>query len=120
MHDGATPEIFNNASRLRLNITAAVKALCGKLKCNPLGLKFRRQHPINYYILDFYCHKKRFSKEIDGVYHDTAEQQEKDQLRTEYLNSVGIKEVRFKNEKVINNLALVLEEIYEALRAGSL
>jgi very-short-patch-repair endonuclease len=112
MHDGATPTIFSNAAKLRLDLTPAEKVLWNELKKKPLGFKFRRQHPINFYILDFYCHKKR--------YHDSFEQKEKDQLRTEYLTETGIKELRFKNEIVLKNRKLVLEEIYKALKARAL
>ncbi len=44
------------------------------LKTKPLGLKFRRQHPINCYVLDFYCRRKRLSIEIDGRYHNNLEE----------------------------------------------
>lgn len=91
MHDGATPAIFSNATKLRLSMTIFEEIRWNELKGKPLGFKFRRPHPINFYILDFYWHKKRLSIEIDGDYHDNAEQQAKDRFRTEYLNKVGIK-----------------------------
>ncbi|MFS4494644.1 endonuclease domain-containing protein [Maribacter sp. 2308TA10-17] len=119
MHDGATPSIFNNAAKLRLKMTATEEILWEELKNKPLGFKFRRQHPINFFILDFYCHQKRLSIEIDGEYHASIEQQEKDQLKTEYLNSVGIKEIRFKNKKVLDDLEFVLAKIHKELNAAS-
>ena len=120
MHDGATPKIFRNAGRLRTAMTEPEKILWEYLKLKPLGFKFRRQHPIKFYVLDFYCHKKRMSVEIDGGYHTTSEQKEKDQLRTEYLNSVGIKEIRFKNQDVLKELELVIQKINAELSVGSL
>lgn len=116
MHDGAVPEIFKNAARLRDNMTKPEKLLWEYLKSKPLGLKFRRQHPIRTYILDFYCHKKRISIEVDGKYHNRLEQIENDQERTAYLESMGIKEIRFDNEIVINQFQIVIQKIEAELR----
>ncbi|MEM6517631.1 MAG: DUF559 domain-containing protein, partial [Bacteroidota bacterium] len=69
MHDSATPNIFKNAARLRSNMTEPKIKLWDYLKIKPKGFKFRRQHPIAGYVLDFYCHKLRLSIEIDGGYH---------------------------------------------------
>ena len=81
MHDSATPRIFRNAARLRITMTEPEKVLWEYLKSKPLGFKFRRQHPIGFYVLDFYCHKKRISVEIDGGHHAASEQKEKDQFK---------------------------------------
>jgi very-short-patch-repair endonuclease len=116
MHDGAVPEIFRNAATLRDNMTEPEKLLWEYLKSKPLGFKFRRQHPISSYILDFYCHKKRISIEIDGKYHHRTEQTEKDQWRTAYLESIGIKEMRFDNEDVLDQIQNVIRKIETALR----
>jgi len=120
MHDGATPNIFRNAVKLRLDMTEPEKLLWEHLRTKPLDFKFRRQHPISGYILDFYCHKKRLSIEIDGGYHLTAAQKEKDQDRSAYLNSVGIKEIRFTNEEVLNQIDMVIQKIKTEMRAGTL
>jgi very-short-patch-repair endonuclease len=90
MHDGATPKVFKNAAKLRENMTQSEIRLWEYLKTKPFGYKFRRQHPIAGYVLDFYCHKLRLSIEVDGGYHLKKEQKEKDIERTAYLNSVGI------------------------------
>jgi len=119
MHDGAVPEIFRNAAILRNNMTSPEKLLWEYLKSKPLGFKFRRQHPISTYILDFYCHKKSISIEIDGNYHHRTEQKEKDLERTAYLESIGIKEMRFDNENVINEIQNVIQKIETALRLDS-
>jgi len=119
MHDGAFPEIFRNAANLRDNMTEPEKLLWEYLKSKPLGFKFRRQHPINSYILDFYCHKKRISIEIDGKYHQKTEQKEKDQEKTAYLKSMEIKEIRFNNEDVINQIQNVIQKIETLLRLDS-
>lgn len=73
MHDGATAIILENAAKLRLKMTETESLLWERLKGKSLGFKFRRQHPINRYVLDFYCHEKRLSVELDGGYHLTKE-----------------------------------------------
>lgn len=66
---GASHLIFQNAERLRYNMTAAETLLWGHLKGNQLGFKFRRQHPNSIYIADFYCHHHKLIIEIDGSIH---------------------------------------------------
>ncbi|HEX9826358.1 MAG TPA: endonuclease domain-containing protein [Flavobacteriaceae bacterium] len=119
MHDGAVPEIFRNAARLRENMTKPETLLWEYLKNKPLGFKFRRQHPIGTYILDFYCHKKRISIEVDGSYHQRLEQKEKDKERTDYLQSIGIRELRFDNQEVLKHLQNVIQKIETELRADT-
>ena len=111
MHNGASPQIFRNASKLRKDMTETEEKLWEYLKTNPLGIKFRRQHPIGRYVLDFYCHKLRFSIEIDGGYHLNKVQQEKDKERTDYLSSIGIKEIRFSNKDVMSKFQMIKEKI---------
>ena len=104
MHDGASPKIFAFAAKLRAKMTVPEKILWVYLKDKPMGFKFRRQHPIGRYVLDFYCHKKRLSIEIDGKNHDDLAQFVNDVERTGYLNRIGIKEIRFKNEDILHNI----------------
>lgn len=77
MHNGATPSVFKNAAKLRASMTETEIRLRDYLRTKPIGFKFRRQHPISGYVLDFYCHKLRLSIEIDGGYHLQKEQIEK-------------------------------------------
>jgi len=116
MHYGATPKVFRNAARLRKNMTDPEKKLWEYLKTQPLGYKFRRQHPISKYILDFYCHKLRLSIEVDGGYHLTKEQREIDNQRTEFLKSVGITEIRFTNQEILNQFGKSIKMINSRLR----
>jgi len=111
MHNGATPKVFRNAAKLRGNMTEPEKKLWDYLKTKPMGFKFRRQHPISGYALDFYCHKIRVSIEIDGGYHLQKEQREKDLERTDYLKGLGISEIRFTNEQVLNHYDDVIKSI---------
>ena len=77
------------------------------------GLKFRRQHPVEKYILDFYCHELKLAVEIDGPEHDKPEQKAKDQIRTQFLNSKGIKVFRIKHDRFLVNTEFVLKELEE-------
>ena len=86
MYKGAPPDSFAKAKFLRDNMTDAEKSLWEKLKDNKLkGFKFRRQHPIHIYIVDFYCHKLKLIIEIDGGYHDSKDQKLLDAERSELL-----------------------------------
>ena len=112
MWKGASKETFRKARILRENMTEPEKKLWERLSKNQIeGLKFRRQHPILFYIADFYCHALHLIIEIDGGYHDTIEQKVKDDERTEHLKSNGITLIRFSNEEVLNNMDGVIEEI---------
>lgn len=75
------------------------------------GLKFRRQHPIDRFIADFYCHEKQLVIELDGSIHNKKEQEHFDKGRTETLNEFGIRVLRFKNEEIMNNVEEVVSRI---------
>ncbi|SKB70568.1 Very-short-patch-repair endonuclease [Salegentibacter holothuriorum] len=112
MFKGATPSIFQKARHLRKNTTPAEKKLWNELRNKKLnGYKFRKQHPIHLFIVDFYCHELGLIIEVDGKYHDKTEQIKKDQERTELLKFQNLKLIRFTNDEVINKLHNVLEEI---------
>ncbi len=75
------------------------------------GRKFRRQHSIGNYIVDFYCPKEKLIVELDGEIHHKPEVQGKDQKRTDYLENLGFTVIRFENKMVFDNLKSVLKEI---------
>jgi very-short-patch-repair endonuclease len=81
------------------------------------GFKFRRQHPYNRFVLDFYCVSEQLSIEIDGGIHNTPENIEYDAVRTKILQDNGITELRFSNEAVLNNRTKVLADILEKLKS---
>lgn len=120
MHHGATPSVFRNAVKLRASMTETECILWNYLKTKPQGFKFRRQHPIAGYVLDFYCHKLKLSIEIDGGYHLKQEQIEKDKERTIYLQDIGISEIRFTNDQVINEFEALIDQINSKLRVDTL
>jgi very-short-patch-repair endonuclease len=116
MHQHATQHIFANAKRLREQRTPAEIVLWEALRNKKLeGFRFRQQHPIEDYVLDFYCHSVHLAIELDGEYHFTDEQAKLDDYRTARLSALGIKIIRFSNHQVLHHLEAVLSEIRQAL-----
>jgi len=115
MFSGATPEIFKNAESLRESQTHAEEVLWEELRNKKLGVKFRRQHPIAKYIVDFYCYKFKLVIELDGEYHNNKQQKSNDDFRTQELRSLGLKVIRFTNAEVLNNLSGVIKSIRETI-----
>ncbi|VAX26089.1 hypothetical protein MNBD_IGNAVI01-850 [hydrothermal vent metagenome] len=108
---------------LRKNSTHSERILWEIVRNRKLnGFKINRQFPIfydlngveNFFIADFYCHQKKLVIEIDGGYHQR--QIDYDKIRTEIINSLGIKVIRFKNEEIENNLKDVLNKIKNELQ----
>ena len=91
--------------------TEAERILWEQLKTKQLGLKFRRQHIIDEFIVDFVCISKKLIIEVDGTYHSNPSQIEADTLRTDILNEFGYTVLRFKNEEVIGAIESVLKRI---------
>jgi len=99
---------------LRTHQTDAENLLWGLLRNRRLlGLKFRRQYPLNPYILDFYCHDAALAIELDGGQH--LEQKVYDRQRTLFLEGKGIKVLRFWNNELLQQTENVLEQIYLTL-----
>jgi len=118
---GATPEIFMRAAELRKNMTCAEKILWNELRNKKLlGLTFRRQHPINMFIADFYCHKAKLAIEVDGSIHDIESYREHDHGRDDELNKFGITTIRFKNDEIITNIESVISKIKNECKKKSL
>lgn len=94
---------------LRHRQTIEEKILWEELRNNKLGVKFRRQHAISEYVVDFYCPKYKLAIEIDGSIH--KERKKYDALRKEYMELLGIKTIRFWGGQIRNDLNSVLEII---------
>jgi very-short-patch-repair endonuclease len=111
------PEALLRAAReLRRNATDAEKYLWSLLRNRQLaGYKFRRQHPLGRFVLDFYCHEAKLCVELDGGQHAETAQAEYDRERTAWLNQEGIRVIRFWNTDVLNNIEGVLQSILIAL-----
>lgn len=105
----ATPSTFENAKYLRENMTYEENLLWEKLKKKQLGVRFKAQHPIENFIVDFYCHKAKLVVEIDGKIHDF--QKEYDLGREAELMKYDIKIIRFTNKEITHNIDLVINKI---------
>ena len=93
-------------------MTPAEAALWKVLQKSQLdGRKFRRQHSVNGYVLDFYCPSENLAIELDGAHHFTIHGSENDDERTAYLNDLQIKVIRFENKLVFERIDNVVEEI---------
>ncbi|MBQ5938212.1 MAG: endonuclease domain-containing protein [Bacteroidaceae bacterium] len=97
----------------RRNQTEAEEFLWRQLKGNALGVKFKRQLIIQNYIADFACLEKSLIIEVDGGYHYIQEQMELDAYRTEDLEKLGFKVLRFRNEEIIIEIEQVLKTIQD-------
>ena len=113
MHAGAKADTFAFAHSLRKAQTPQEKKLWDYLRTRPKGLKFRRQHPFNHYVLDFYCHGAGLVIELDGKQHKSNV--EYDQDRTKIIEGYGIKVIRFENCEVDNNFDGVKKSILKLL-----
>jgi very-short-patch-repair endonuclease len=111
---GRTPEMLQASRRLRSEMTEAEEALWAGLRRDGIrGMRFRRQHAIGRFILDFYCPAHKLAVEVDGAVHDVPDQAEYDAARTEALNQLGIRVIRVRNEEV-NDIFTVLARIAAA------
>ena len=117
MFYNAKPHIFEKAKMLRNNMTEAEEMLWEQLKGKKLlRLRFRRQHPIDIFIADFYCHPVKLVVEVDGEIHKIRDQKEYDFGREGELENWGIKVIRFTNEEIENNIEQVLKRIEQVCK----
>ena len=107
---------LHRCRKLRRNSTEAEKRLWQRLRDRQIaGAKFRRQHPVGPFILDFYCHEAQLSIELDGGQHAEESRSGYDEGRRRYLADRGIRELRFWNNEVLSDIEVVLERIWRAL-----
>jgi leucyl-tRNA synthetase len=107
----ASSEQYENAKRMRKEYTAAEDKLWQVLRNNQIGIKFRRQHPIDAYIADFAALQEKLIVEIDGGYHVNEEQRIYDESRTQILKEIGFEVLRFSNDEVLADVFKVKEKI---------
>ena len=112
MYYGADSDTLRAAHILRRSMTKAEAVLWKKLKDRKLfPTKFRRQHPIIIFIVDFYCHEYRLVIEVDGDIHNDENAIQYDFIRTDVLNNLGLKVIRFSNDQILFSLNSVIEKI---------
>ena len=117
MFFGAKAELFTLALQMRKNPTEEERAMWKILrKFRKSGFPFRRQHPIEFYIADFYCHKLKLVIEADGEIHTENEIQSHDEGRTGELERFGIKVLRFTNDQILPDCDLVVEKINATIK----
>ncbi|MBD2110227.1 MULTISPECIES: DUF559 domain-containing protein [Cyanophyceae] len=115
---GTTRSIEQAARELRQNLTPAETRLWKALRGRQLnGLRFRCQHPVGRFIVDFYCPSCKLVIEVDGSVHN--QQEAYDKARTEHLQDFGYCVLRFSNAEVVNNLAVVLDRIAQVAESRS-
>lgn len=112
MYFGARKDVILFARELRKNMTRAEEVLWSRLRKKQIeGYIFRRQHPIDIYIVDFYCHEFNLIIEVDGDIHELPEVYEHDEGRTAELERFGLKIIRFTNQEVIQQTDNVINRI---------
>jgi very-short-patch-repair endonuclease len=116
MKSPLSPTVLYRVRQLRQNATDAERLLWQLLRDRQfLGLKFRRQHPLGGYILDFHCHKSLLGIELDGGQHAEPEEEAYDAARKKGLEELGVRVLRFWNNEALGNPQGVLEVIAEAV-----
>ena len=102
----------------RKNQTLAESVLWEYIRDEALGVKFLRQHIIGDYIVDFLARSEGLIIEVDGAYHAERHQMEEDAVRTEFLQSLGYRVLRFTNEQVLFDIDLVIQQIKDYFEKG--
>jgi very-short-patch-repair endonuclease len=112
---GGHPLVARRARELRHTMTRAEHVLWDQLRRGRFaGLRFRRQHPLDGYIADFFCHRMRLIVEVDGEVH--AQQREYDAQRDAHFESQGYRVLRFTNLQVCRQTQWVMTRIEDAMR----
>lgn len=115
-HPPLPPDLLEFARRLRKEQTDAERLMWSLLRDRRLaGRKFRRQHSLEPYVLDFFCHELQLAVELDGGRHNDPEGRQRDEKRTKFLTGNGIRVLRFWNHDVLQDTEVVLEVIWREL-----
>ncbi|HHW76675.1 MAG TPA: endonuclease domain-containing protein [Xanthomonadaceae bacterium] len=110
------PKLKDNARTLRSGMTDCEQRLWSRLRGKQLlGVQFYRQKPIGDYIVDFYAPKAKLVVEVDGSQHLEPARMDHDRRRTAFLESQGLRVLRFDNRQVLQELGGVMEAIYRAM-----
>jgi very-short-patch-repair endonuclease len=107
------------ARRLRRQLTLPEALLWRELRCKAGGFKFRNQHPVGRYVLDFYCAAAKLGIEVDGIAHDMGDRPERDEQRDAFIGGQGIEVVRVPATDVLRSPVEVAEAIVALCRSRS-
>lgn len=106
-----SPAALAAARRLRRNMSLPEVLLWTELRGRPQGMKFRKQHPLGDYVLDFCCAAKRLAVEIDGIAHDMGDRPARDDRREAWLRGQGIDVLRLAAADVLNDVKATADRI---------
>jgi very-short-patch-repair endonuclease len=98
------PAVYR-ARQLRRTISRPERLLWAELRGQPLGLKFRRQHPVGPYVVDFCCLQKQLVVEVDGMAHDMGDNPVRDEERERFLRENGFRVLRVSAQRVLADAA---------------
>jgi very-short-patch-repair endonuclease len=116
-HHDSPPGIFGRAKVLRKKSTPAEELLWKMVRNRRmLGLKFRRQHPLQYFVVDFYCHEPRLVLEVDGSIHQLEMVKQHDMERENTIRDMGLTVLRFTNDEVFSQPEKIEMEIKHHLQ----
>jgi very-short-patch-repair endonuclease len=108
---------YQAARKQRRNMSLPEGLLWRELRGKRTGLKFKRQHPVGPFVLDFYCPVAKLGIEIDGIAHDMGDRPERDEKRTGWLAEQGIGIVRFAATEVLADPVRIAEAIVARCRS---
>ncbi|MEZ5695610.1 MAG: DUF559 domain-containing protein [Sphingomonadaceae bacterium] len=102
---------YPKARQLRREMSLPQALLWRELRGNPAGIRFRRQHPVGPYVIDFYCAQVKCGFEIDGIAHDMGDRPDRDGRRDAFLSEQGIRIVRIAASEVLADVQGVAESM---------
>ena len=108
---GTSTGMVARARSLRRAMSPPEVILWSLLRKRPAGVKFRRQHPVGGYVLDFYCPAARLCVEVDGIAHEMGDNPERDAARDAWLEGAGIRVARIAAGEVMRNPEGVLQDV---------
>ncbi|WP_323799560.1 endonuclease domain-containing protein [Parasphingorhabdus sp.] len=103
--------VVNRARKLRREMSLPEVLLWQQLKARPHGLKFRKQHPIEPYVVDFYCPAKRLVVEVDGIAHDMGENPERDLRKDAFLAERKLAVLRIPAKDILKDVTAAAQAI---------
>tara|TARA_R110000824_G_scaffold209_14_gene1067 strand:+ start:730 stop:1125 length:396 start_codon:yes stop_codon:yes gene_type:complete len=112
-----TRQIILKARELRKTMSKPEIMLWQQLRKKPLGIKFRRQHPLGSYIVDFYCPSAKLAIEVDGMAHDMGSRPERDERRDWALSQEGVETIRISAQEILNDPADVADRILRYIQS---
>ena len=107
---------LQRARKLRSTMSLPEVLLWNRLRGNPMGVKFRKQHPLGDYVIDFFCASRRIAVEIDGIAHDRGDRPMRDSSRDAWLRRQGVEVLRIPAAEVLRDVAAVADAVVARIR----